>query len=63
MSLVNSASASATASGPAMSHLRSGDSSHMLHAVRVARCSATGSPKSAAQAQPSQSVHVAPASI
>src|SRR5262249_14836286 len=30
-------------------------------AVRVALCSATGSPKSAAQAQPSQSVQLAPA--
>ena len=56
MSLVNSASASASASGPRRSHLRSGDSSHTLHAVRVAWCSATASPKSAAQAQPSQSV-------
>ena len=47
---------------PISCHLRSGDSSQMLHAIRVARCSAAGSPKSAAHAQPSQSVQVAPAS-
>ena len=40
-----------------MSHLRRADSSQMLEASRVARCSATASPKSAAHAQPSQSVH------
>src|ERR1700733_9194488 len=62
MSLVNSASAKASASGPSRTHLRSGDSSHRLHAVRVATCSATASPKSAAHAQPSQSVQFAPAS-
>ncbi len=62
MSLANSVSASASASGPRRSHLRSGDSSHILHAVRVAWCSAIASPKSAAHAQPSQSVHEAPAS-
>src|SRR4051812_11985677 len=62
MSFVNSASARASASGPFMSHLRSGDSSQTLHAWRVAWCSATASPKSAAHAQPSQSVQLAPAS-
>ena len=60
MSLLKSASASASASGPRSFHLRSGASSHRLHAVRVALCSAIGSPKSAAHAHPSQSVHVAP---
>ena len=42
MSFVNAASASAIASGPRMSHLRSADSSQTLDASRVARCSATG---------------------
>ena len=60
MSLVNSTSASASASGPFMSHLRSGDSSHTLDALRVAWCSAMASPKWSAQAHPSQSVHSAP---
>src|SRR4051794_37993183 len=58
MSLVKTASASASASRPRMSHLRSADSSHMLQALRVAWCSATGSPKSAAHAQPSHSVQL-----
>ena len=61
MSLVNSASASASAPVPRMSHLRNAASSHTLQAVLVALCSAMASPKSAAQAQPSQSVQLAPA--
>ncbi len=61
MSLMKQRSAAARPSGPSKRHLRSGDSSQMPTASRTAWCSASGSPKSEIQSQPSHSANVPPA--
>ena len=59
MSFVKMRSAAASASGPEKSHLRSGDSSHTPTSWRTAWCSATASPNSVGQYQPSHSMNSA----